>query len=149
MLSESYFICRPTGDVVVVSAAYGIGLSNRTFERDLATISLAKFLPYCSANWLYSKNKKIKFVLKRKKKLEERLTLALPCVVIHDNSHTRHAQPISFRHHPLPKPIRNMIRTQQPSRSDQQMKRHKRKRHKIPPLQHNPLKNQIPKLTSR
>ena len=57
VLSESYFMCRPTGDVVVVSAAYGIGVSNRTFERDLATISLAKFLPYCSANWLYNKNK--------------------------------------------------------------------------------------------
>ena len=52
VLSESYFICRPTGDVVVVSAAYGIGVSNRTIERDLATISLAKFLPYCSANCL-------------------------------------------------------------------------------------------------
>ena len=72
MLSESYFICRPTGDVVVVSAACGIGVSNRTFERDLATISLAKFLPYCSANWLSNKTKwkkdQVCFVKKEKKK---------------------------------------------------------------------------------
>ena len=38
------------------------------------------------------------------KKNWKTFNLALPCIVIHNNSHTCHAQPISFRHHPFPKP---------------------------------------------
>jgi hypothetical protein len=42
-----------------------------------------------------------------------------------------------------------MIRAQQPSHHDQQVKRHKSKRHSATLSQHPSLKNEIPKLASR
>jgi hypothetical protein len=59
----------------------------------------------------------------------------LPSIFIHDNSHTSHVQPISFRGQTLPKSIRDMVRTQQRSQYDQDVRYDQSESDDIPLLQ--------------
>ena len=68
-------------------------------------------------------------------------------VVIHDNSHTRHTQPIRLGHHPLPKTIRDVVRAQQTRGDDDDVHGDDGEHRQIPLLQHPPLKRQVVKLT--
>jgi len=70
-------------------------------------------------------------------------------IIIHNHRHTLQTQPIRLGHHPLPKPIRHMVRTQQPREHHRQLDHHNRKDRRIPLPQDPPLILHIPKLTPR
>lgn len=65
------------------------------------------------------------------------------CIVIHDDSHTVHIQPVRLWHHSLSEPICHMVGAKQAGKHDEDLEGNNREDDRVPPLQHRPLKLDI------
>lgn len=70
-------------------------------------------------------------------------------VVIHDDRHTVHVQPVRLGHHPFPEPERDVIRAQQSRDHDEQLGGHDPENGRVPLLQNVLLEPDIRSFTTR